>query len=113
MKCRWCNGKARVTHTAHRGNDTHRWLRCLECNGSTRTVESYFIAKPGPLPGSKRSGPVALGSRNGSAVLTEDDVIRLRQMAADGVLHKEIARIYGIMPSTVSRIVTRKAWKHI
>jgi DNA-directed RNA polymerase specialized sigma subunit len=34
-------------------------------------------------------------------------------MAADGVLQKEIARIYGIMPSTVSRIVTRKAWKHI
>jgi hypothetical protein len=113
MRCRWCNGKARVTHTAHRTDGTHRWLRCFDCNGSTRTVETYLIPKPGPLLVSKKSGPVARGSRNGSAVLTEDDVIRLRQMAADGVLQKEIARIYGIMPSTVSRIVTRKAWKHI
>ena len=113
MKCRWCNGKARVTHTTHRGNETHRWLRCFECDGSTRTIESYVNAKPGPLPGSKKNGPVANGSRNGAAVLTEDDVIRLRQMAADGVLHKEIARVYGLAPSTVSRIITRKAWKHI
>jgi plasmid maintenance system antidote protein VapI len=34
-------------------------------------------------------------------------------MAADGVMQKEIARIYGIMPNTVSRIVTRKTWTHI
>jgi uncharacterized protein YjcR len=46
-------------------------------------------------------------------VLTEEDVTRLRQMAADGMMQKEIARIYGIMPNTVSRIVNRKAWRHI
>jgi uncharacterized protein YjcR len=46
-------------------------------------------------------------------VLTEDDVIRLRQMAADGMPQRDIARIYGIMPNTVSRIVTRKTWTHI
>jgi len=113
MRCRWCNGKARVTHVTHRVDGTHRWLRCLACNGGFRTLETYLIRKPGPPLGSKRSGAAARGSRNAASVLTEDDVIRLRQMAADGVLQKEIARIYGIMPATVSRIVTRKTWTHI
>jgi DNA-binding CsgD family transcriptional regulator len=113
MRCRWCNGTTKVVHVTHRTDGTHRWLRCFDCNGSTRTVETYLIPKPGPPTGSKKSGPAANGSRNGASVLTEEDVTRLRQMAADGVMQKEIARIYGIMPNTVSRIVNRKAWRHI
>jgi hypothetical protein len=113
MRCRWCNGKARVTHVTHRADGTHRWLRCFDCHGGFRTLETYLIPKPGPPLGSKKSGPAANGSRNGASVLTEEDVTRLRQMAADGVMQKEIARIYGIMPNTVSRIVNRKAWRHI
>lgn len=34
-------------------------------------------------------------------------------MATDGMLQKDIAVVFGIRPSYVSRIVNRHAWKHI
>jgi DNA-binding XRE family transcriptional regulator len=40
-------------------------------------------------------------------------VIRLRDLASLGYLQKELAKQYGIAPTTVSNIVTRKAWAHV
>jgi hypothetical protein len=114
MRCSACGSRTRVIHTEHRETGTHRWLRCNSCNSLTRTLETYLLPpKPGPAPGTPRSGPTAKGSRNGASVLTERDVRHLRRQAADGVLQKQLARRYGIAPATVSRIVTRKLWSHI
>jgi DNA invertase Pin-like site-specific DNA recombinase len=55
----------------------------------------------------------APGSRNGSAVLLEDDVRRMRQQSADGIPNYRLAAEYGISPATVSRIINRKAWTHV
>lgn len=113
MHCQHCNGKTRVVVTEHRKDGTHRWLRCSGCDALTRTIERYLFPKPGPKPGTPKPGPRALGSRNGASVLTEADVIRLRELVALGHLQKELAKKYGVAPTTISKIVTRKAWAHV
>lgn len=70
--------------------------------------------KPGPRKGTKLpDANRAMGESNGAAVLTAKDVRRLRELAANGVLQKELAKRYGIAAATVSRIVTRKLWPHV
>jgi hypothetical protein len=53
------------------------------------------------------------GERHGMAVLTADQVRRIREDAANHIPQKEIATRLGMRTSHVSRIVTRKLWKHI
>jgi len=113
MRCRQCGDVTRVVNTEHRADETYRWLRCMKCETLTRTVESYLKAKPGPKTGTAKTGPVARGSRNGASVLTEADVIRLRDLASLGTPQVNLAKEYGIAPATVSRIVTGKAWSHL
>jgi hypothetical protein len=113
MRCSQCPGKTRVVVTEQRKDGTHRWLRCLQCDALTRTIERYLYRKPGPRPGSPRIGPRAIGSRNGASVLTESDIVRLRDLASLGYLQKEIAKEYGVTPTTVSNIVNRKTWSHV
>jgi hypothetical protein len=50
------------------------------------------------------------GSRNGSAKLTEADVIAIR---ADTRVHREIAADYGVHNMQISRIKARKTWGHV
>lgn len=47
------------------------------------------------------------------AKLTNEKVREIRRLCAAGVRHRQIARCYGISPSTVSDIRTGKLWKHI
>lgn len=114
MRCRSCGGRTRVVHTQQKDDGAHRWLRCLECEALTRTLETYVLNhKPGPPPGRPKRGGIARGSRNANAVLTEDDVLHLRQEADQGALQEDLATKYGIHPDTVSRIVRRKLWRHV
>lgn len=114
MRCRHCGGVTRVVVTEHRDDGTHRWLRCLECAASTRTLETYHLnTKPGPIPGLPKRGNVARGSANGASVLTEHDVRRLRTLAARGTPHKQLALKFGLHVCTISRIVNRKLWAHV
>ena len=111
MKCRFCNGDIYRVSNVQRKDGRHRWYRCYDCDKSIHTIEKYVIR--GPEPGVPKKGAAARGSRNAAAVFTEADILRMRQLAADGVLQKDIAVIFGIRPSSVSRIITRKAWTHI
>lgn len=114
MNCRLCGSRTRVVATIPRHDGTHRWLRCMNCKASIRTLETYFMnRKPGPVPGLPKRGGIARGSTNGASVLTEDDVSRLRDLAAAGVLQKQIASEFGIAVGTVSRIINRKLWSHV
>lgn len=45
--------------------------------------------------------------------LRSEDVLRIRQQAADGRRHREIAESFGIARNTVSQIVSRKCWAHL
>jgi len=103
----------RVVVTERRSNGTHRWYRCINCKFAQRTLERPFSPRPGPVPGTTLGRSKAPGSRNGSAVLLEDDVRRMRQQATDGVPNYQLAAEYGIDAATVSRIINRKAWRHV
>lgn len=53
------------------------------------------------------------GERNGRAKLTEGTVAEIRSLVAAGVPHREIASHVGIDKSQVSRVATRKIWRHV
>ncbi|MED5492674.1 MAG: NUMOD4 domain-containing protein [Pseudomonadota bacterium] len=55
----------------------------------------------------------ARGEQSAMAKLTEESVIEIRQMAASGWLHREIAEIFGVGRKAVTKIVNRQRWKHV
>lgn len=59
----------------------------------------------------KRARPRALlGSRHGGAKLTEDKVLEIRKSILSGI---ELAKIYGVSPTTICDIRKRRIWNHI
>ena len=94
----------------HQGNELHRWHRCFDCDKKNHTIERHI--KPGPVPGKPQKSS-RYGERNAAALFTEADILRMRQMAADGIMQKDIAKVFGTAPNYVSKIVNRHAWKHI
>lgn len=55
----------------------------------------------------------ARGERNWAAKVTEEIVLQIRQMAANGITHAEISRMLNISRPQVSHIVRRRSWKHV
>ncbi|MFS9419110.1 NUMOD4 domain-containing protein [Citrobacter sp. C411] len=53
------------------------------------------------------------GERNGNSKISNDDVIKIKEMVANGFPQCEVARLFGIHNSKVSRIVNGKAWRHV
>tara|TARA_R110000796_G_scaffold252537_2_gene387459 strand:+ start:4929 stop:5405 length:477 start_codon:yes stop_codon:yes gene_type:complete len=51
--------------------------------------------------------------RNGSAKLSEADVLEIRELAASGMLQAEIARKFSCSQAVVSKIAWGKSWKHV
>lgn len=49
--------------------------------------------------------------RHGSSKLTWGQVDSIRQLAADGVTHRELARRYGVNRPSVTAIVSLRTWK--
>ena len=120
MNCRRCghyNTRTTVTeHTQDQDGDeiTKRYCRCLSCGFRFRTIERYQVRKRGPKKGSTRSGGIqTAGERNHNAVLTEGDVGRIRALVASGWKQRDVAQDYVVSPGCISRIVLRRAWKHV
>lgn len=55
----------------------------------------------------------ALGERNSSAILNESMVVEIRMRAANGELHKDLAKEYGVSKSTISHAISGHNWGHI
>lgn len=55
----------------------------------------------------------ANGVRNGSAHLTEQQVVEIRALYAAGMTQVELAARFGIAQTNISQIVLRKMWKHV
>ena len=53
------------------------------------------------------------GELSGRTNLSNGDILRMRVLANDGVMQKELAVRYGISPKQVSVIVTGKQWAHV
>lgn len=57
---------------------------------------------------------VHLGSKTANAKLTEGDVINIKRLiAADTTLLRDIAKMYGVDPTTISRIKNGHNWSHL
>lgn len=52
----------------------------------------------------------AAGECNGRARLTKDDVLRIR---ASSMRPADLAASYGVSPSTIRDVLSRKRWKHL
>lgn len=63
----------------------------------------------------KLSGrPVNVGKANGMSLLTEEDVVEIRRLYSTGdYKQKELAVMFGVSRTTISSVVTYKAWKHV
>ena len=53
------------------------------------------------------------GSKHHFAKLTEEDVIKIRNMYLNGVSSPKIASIYDMNKRTIMRLINRKTWKHV
>lgn len=115
MKCRQCNSiNTRTTCTQHKGNETWRYCRCLDCNFRYKTVETYDIPKRGSVPGKPQHPNCRLkGEQVGTSVLTKSNVLEIRKLASENQTYAVIAKRFGIHKDTVYRIVKRKRWSHV
>lgn len=52
------------------------------------------------------------GERNGSAKLTERDVIIIRKVP-DAIPSAVLARTWGVHPNTIGKIRRRETWRHL
>lgn len=53
----------------------------------------------------------ALGERGGMTVLTEVAVREIRKLIGEGWTNKDIARVFGVAPTTVSSIKRKRTWR--
>ena len=104
MHCTNCPAiRMKVISTDHRMDGTHRWYRCPDCSHRVRTVERVMTDPP----------PLRRGADNHNAVLSDDDVRRMRRQRQDGLTLVALAGEYGIARSTVASIVAGKSWSHV
>ena len=86
----------------HEDND--KWNNCL----SNLRYDTHLENSRDRI----RHGVQTRGETAGHAVLTEDDVRRIRTLAGT-IDNKEIGARFGITGSNVGYILKRKTWKHI
>lgn len=99
MHCCYCGSRTRVVVTEQRPDGAHRWLRCLSCDASMRTLESFYEPPE--------------RANSGTAVFTADDIRRLRARAAAGTTYAEIATEFGVHPLTIYRAVNRLTYANV
>lgn len=63
----------------------------------------------------RHDGPIKplRGSENGNARLNETSVLEIIRLAEAGVKHTEIARSFGVHPTTVDLIAAGRRWAHL
>jgi hypothetical protein len=57
--------------------------------------------------------PVKRGSSNGLAKLDEAQVVRMRQLRAEGARVDALAALFGVSRNTASAILNRRTWSHV
>jgi DNA invertase Pin-like site-specific DNA recombinase len=80
---------------------------------SGQTVFGIVTGREWKHVGGPRTKLVLAGSKAGSAKLTEEQVIEIRRLAAEGASHGEISKKFPVGRSTITRIVNRQMWTHL
>lgn len=82
-------------------NPDHLFLGTNAENAADRARKGRSVTIPRP------------GVKHHNAKITDNDVREIRHLAADGMKNTTIAKRFGLGGAQVSRIVTRKRWKHV
>lgn len=53
------------------------------------------------------------GTRSGRTILSDKDVLKMRELHSKGMLIKNVASKFGVAASTASYILNRRTWFHI
>lgn len=95
-------------------NPDHLWLGTRGDNNGDRNRKGRTVSVTGSHHWTRiNPSKVCRGETQGSAKLTADDVLRIRQMSKDGYSLREIAETFGIDKGHAGKIVTRKSWQHV
>jgi len=86
-----------------------RYHACHKCdNPSCVNPNHLFVGSPRENMLDKVSkGRQVFGEKHPNAILTNAEIIIIRQMAEDGVFFSDISKIFGVSESHISRIVAR------
>lgn len=85
--CKWNNVFSNLEWTTHKGNANH-------------AIDN-------------KMRDTACGERIPSSILTDKDIIHIFELKSIGFLNKEIASIFKLEISNISRILSRDKWKHV
>lgn len=92
----WCTNKENLYHA----------LNTLPRKIPVRVCGSCGLAKFGP--GHQR------GTNSPFAKLSDEEVRKIRSLGDKRLMtQKKLGALYGINPATISRIITRQAWRHV
>lgn len=56
---------------------------------------------------------VKRGGKHGNAKFTDDQVLTIREAFASGVGMEELARQWGVTPTTIARMISGEGWTHL
>lgn len=119
--------------TIYRRNSRHiQKAECSRCGSSDRKLCIHHVNhdwrdnRPENLEvlcfscHSKHHNPVrrvrpgkAKGEKQGSSKLKTCQVLEIRELAAQGMYQRDIAKRFGVVKSTIGKIARKEAWKHV
>ena len=106
-----CVGRRLTQSTKEKIASKHRGKRLTEEHKAAISLGSQGKWVSAETKQNMRTAQQGFGG--GNAVLTAADVLRIRELATQGVTQKEIAKEFGLTRGYVSLLVTRRRWGHI
>ena len=74
---------------------------CSDCRKTEKAYQNAFKSE------------TSRGEQNTKAKLTEDEVVSIRQLNAEGYKYLWLSRRYKVSRDTIYCICTRRTWKHV
>jgi hypothetical protein len=85
------------------GNKTNNHISNLE----------YITNKENVIHARENNLLCVVGEKNGRAKVTDNDIQKIRNLYKEGMKQTEIAKIFGIHQTNISRIIRGTSWKHL